>query len=190
MNNERPKSTKQAEYSHYNYSAYNRAVEQTLNQHQTLAATLRSENRIKQMHLVLLILAAICLVISAAVILYWFLFRPTYAELSVPVQQTQQQLQLLAEHNQTQDMRVTELFVQQISTVTAQGEIVTTEKEYQPTDLQTPSKQFCYLAADLTDLGAKDVVLAYTDADEVIIQTEDPYLLTDALPLCAFAKTE
>ena len=184
-------SGKQREYTHYNYVAYNNAVDLVAMQHDAIARNLKETVRIKRMQFILLVLAAISVVLLVAAIIYWLLMdRAKVAVASDSAFQTQQQLESIADSNSSSVDVISESFVQYTSLPTQAGEVVVTGKQYQPSDLKKPNLQFCYLTQSLTIIGAQEVELASMENDEIVVKVQDEYLITEALPLCSFTTED
>ena len=175
-------------YTLHNYQPYNSAVDQVVQQHMLLTASLRASNREVVLRQVLLVISVLMLACLLAALIYWLLFtgsvRQTASDVTpAPVQE----LTEISANNPSNRIGGFKSFVQFTEAYTSSGEIVVTGRKYDVENFDAPINQWCYLTASTSTTNSIDIELATIGDDGLIVsQTTDPRLLGEPLGLCDF----
>jgi len=187
---------KNRKYKHYNYNAYNNAVNLVAKEHASIAAEVAYKSKISKARLFLYYASGVSLVILILAIIYvllnteWNKKSPP-APLVTTIESTREsgqneQISNLPESVTAQEFGVTTEFTVFKQTPTANGEIVVTGQQYKPDNLKSPFHQYCYLTNDTSIANANEIELASIAENGLSITTEDNYLINEVFPLCNF----
>jgi len=175
------------EYVVSNYEPYNAAVAASLAQHRAHAALLGRQSNLNASKSFLLIVGGLSILGITLALIFWLLKPAAPAYFSSESSGQSRELGELARGEGVTDFEISTSFTVFSTTPTSAGEIVVTGKEYEPDDLSTPSNQYCYMTTS-DDVRGAETEIAYVADGEILLATEDEYLIREAVPLCQFAE--
>lgn len=186
--------TKPREYSVNDYSVYNDSINNELNYHREIAQSIYQETILKKAKVAVLITISIAILAIAAALVYLIVNYANSEANVIPLQaqntQESQDLGTISRIEGSPEFGISKAFNVFDSTSMSSGEIVVTAKEYRPDNLTSPDYQYCYLTSSISIVNAEQIELAEInpDTDELIIKTDDVFLIESALPLCTFIE--
>lgn len=186
------------EYTTHNYGAVNQAINNEVDKQASLNYLVLSKARLHTVVAMSILGIALAVLILLGILIYklWsFKFseteiQPAPAESSAQIvvvdpdsqQLTQDGLEQLKQDTNIEPLINTHFHVFK-DTITDTGEKVVTGLEYDPTDLEVPKTQYCYLEGD----GLGGIRLAEVDKEFVItLIDDDPYLNSLVGEYCLF----
>ncbi len=175
------------EYVVNNYEPYNAAVAASLSQHRAHAALLGRQSNLNASKSFLLVVGGLSILGITLALIFWLLKPAAPAHFSSESSGQSRELSELARGEGVTDFEISTSFTVFSTTPTSAGEIVVTGKEYEPDDLSTPSNQYCYMTTS-DDVRGAETEIAYVSDGEILLATEDEYLIHEAVPLCQFAE--
>ena len=191
------KDTKSAPPVHTtnNFASYNAAVELELARHEEARKLLQSKSWFLRAQAIGLIIAAICLLLLIVFGIYYFF--PQHQTSVVPATLTEQtpqearettkQLEEISDANKDTDniFPIEKKFTVVTSTTMITGEHVVTAEEFLPENLKSPDWVYCYISNASGTSQRAEYLASFKDGVKTV-ETEDSYLLENALPLCKF----
>ena len=186
--------TERREYRVNDYSAYNNAVTSELNHHREIAESVRQESILRKAKVAVFISGAIAILAVAIALIYLILSNvnssPSMAPSQVQSAVEAQNLGTISRSEGAPEFGITKAFNVFDSTPISTGEIVVTAKEYSPNNLAVPEYQYCYLTSSASITNVQQIELAEINPDtgELVVKTEDAFLIDSALPYCSFVN--
>ena len=184
--------TERREYSVNDYSAYNDAVTSELKHHREIAESVRQESILRKAKVAVFISGTIAILAVAIALIYLILSHvnssPQLTISSVQSTAEAQDLGTISRSEGSPEFGITKSFNVFDSTPISTGEIVVTAKEYSPNNLAVPGYQYCYLTSSTSITNVQQIELAEVSpkTGELVIKTEDAFLVESALPYCSF----
>ena len=166
------------------YSAYNQAVEAELIRVVEHGGAVRAA----RWRAIAIVACWAALAVSILVIGIAFAYRifQTPVVSTTSINDSQQTLESLNESQASSDPLIATNFTVFKKAVMADGSFVITGKDFLPSDLANPSRQYCYWEQQ-SDSGQKIVTtLAFVDAGQVVPEPGLDARATNALALCEF----
>lgn len=186
--------TERREYRVNDYSAYNDAVTSELNHHREIAESVRQESILRKAKVAVFISGAIAILTVAIALIYLILSNVNSSPSMTPSQVQSaveaQNLGTISRSEGAPEFGITKSFNVFDSTPISTGEIVVTAKEYSPNNLAVPEYQYCYLTSSTSITNVQQIELAEINPDtgELVVKTEDAFLVDSALPYCSFVN--
>ena len=186
--------TERREYRVNDYSAYNDAVTSELNHHREIAESVRQESILRKAKVAVFISGAIAILTVAIALIYLILSNVNSSPSMTPSQVQSaveaQNLGTISRSEGAPEFGITKSFNVFDSTPISTGEIVVTAKEYSPNNLAVPEYQYWYLTSSTSITNVQQIELAEINPDtgELVVKTEDAFLVDSALPYCSFVN--
>ena len=171
---------KRAKYSINNYKPYNKAVDNTLEHHASLAAYIKDKAAFERAQKWAVLVGILCFIALTAVISYWILRQPPIKIVFTKTPDTSQELSSIEKNAPKPKFGIATHFTVFDETKTEYGEFVITAKEFRRPDFETPYYQYCYITPSKS-VGSPQTELAIVDQGVLIETTTDEYLLKEAL---------
>jgi len=182
---------KSKSYVHYDYEAYNAAVDLDLSRQAVAIQKLQSEKRAIDLKNILFILGVLGVLLLTLALLYLLLFRSdneNKGDSKSLVHQSQlseiSNAQKSAEKLRSKNVGFTTTFSIFSKGFTTAGDPIITAMEYLPSNVNQPHWQYCYLRSATGNL--QSMIATKKEDDDIEIKTDDQYLIDEALPLCTF----
>lgn len=179
-------------YTHYEYSAYNSAVNNDIERHREALLLLKAERKTSGYKNALFITLILSVIALSGALLFFILSGIGGTNLgshSTGSIEQKRQLEKIKEAasqltEKQQEFGVSTKFSIFTKKFTVYGDPIITAMEYLPSDLENPHWQYCYLSNEKG--GLKKIIATKKGNQEIQIKVKGSELKNEALPLCAF----
>lgn len=182
------------QYSTSNYSAINRAIDVEVKKRDELSKLYSSQRVINKSKIFLLTASAMSIVMLTIAVIYWmYFFSPQIITPSLGLEENKKTTSSLneisksnAESASNSEQQIDTSFTVFQRSQIETGEYVVTGKNYIPENLVEPTEQYCYLEPKEAETSLAGESIASSVGGEIILDTQDSFLIDVALPHCQF----
>lgn len=173
-----------------NLDPINKAIDVEVSKRNELSSLYSSQKNINKSTVLLNICIALCLLLLTIGALYWFFYSKNINTpmLSPQDKSTAVSLNKISKSDDSINKSIDKSFTVFQRVLIDTGEYVVTGKNFIPEDLTKPTDQYCYIEPLTAESGMAGEPIASMNANELIMETENKYLLQFAFPACQFSK--
>ncbi len=184
------------QYSTSNYSAMNSAIDIEVKKRDELSKLYSSQRVINRSMILLIITSTLSILALTAAIMYWLFFLtpstiPSLKDKEVDRKTTVSLNEIsknTSESNPSLEQKIDTSFTVFQRSQIETGEYVVTGKNYTPDNLVEPTDQYCYLEPKEAETSLAGESIASSLNGEIIVDTQDRFLIDVAMPHCQFYK--
>jgi hypothetical protein len=187
----------------HNFEAMNRAIDTQVDKQLELSSLYEFQQTSRRTQVIMHITISLCFLALTATAIWWLLSSSghivagniSYAdriESKAVDRKTIDALKVISK-SQTPVNNADQAFINTSFTVfhrtlISTGEYVVTGKTYQPSDLNRPYEQYCYLEQNQNSQQLSGQALSYIENGELVLETEDKAMIELAKRYCQFSR--